>query len=259
LHKKIDLDLIEIENEGVCIRYSPMDHANITGTDENDLEEFATSLGEFMGILNASLKCKATFNKEIKEYKNLKVVETPNWAGVGAVRYVPDYLIDKLGEIEEHLKQKKSIDNEVEDKNKTNEVDLIDLEPEKKTSGHQISDTIEKYIKEINDINKKLAEKLQAQDGAFSLDESADGLCMIKFGMVDEHEALASLAVQVQNVGKEVEESSRFIETMSELVRLGIEKAKEDLQKENEQKLIQQVCYLFISFFLICFITFCID
>jgi len=246
LHKKIDLDLIEIENEGVCIRYSPMDHANIYGTDENDLEEFAKSLSELMSILNASLKCKATFNKEIKEFKNLKSVEAPKWAGVGAVRYVPDYLIDRLGEIEEHLKRKKSGNHEVE--HKTKEADLIDLEPEKSESAIQPpSDTIEKYIKEINDINKKLAEKLQVQDGAFSLDECSDGMCMIKFGMVDENEALASLAVQVQNVGKEVEESSRFIETMSELVRLGIEKANKDLQQENEQKLIQQVRH-FLSF-----------
>lgn len=251
LHKKIDLDLIEIENEGVCIRYSPMDHANIYGTDENDLEEFANSLSELMGILNASLKCKATFNKEIKEFKNLKAVEAPKWAGVGAVRYVPDYLIDRLGEIEDYLKRKKNGDHMTE--HKSNEVDLIDLEPEKKESANQSSDTIEKYIKEINDINKKLAEKLQAQDGAFSLDESTDGLCMIKFGMVDENEALASLAVQVQNVGKEVEESSRFIETMSELVRLGIEKANEDLQKENEQKLIQQVRHFRLFIYLILF------
>jgi hypothetical protein len=33
----------------------------------------------------------------------------------------------------------------------------------------------------------------------------------------------------------------KFIEKMSELIRQGIEKANEDLKKENDQKLMQQV------------------
>jgi hypothetical protein len=44
----------------------------------------------------------------------------------------------------------------------------------------------------------------------------------------------------VVTMGQEVEESSRFLETMTEIVKKGIEAATLDLQKENEERLWQE-------------------
>lgn len=51
LHKNIEFELIEIENEGICVRYSPLDHANIYGTNEQDLVFLSKSLEDIMVIL----------------------------------------------------------------------------------------------------------------------------------------------------------------------------------------------------------------
>lgn len=45
---KMEYELIKIENEGVCIRFCPVDHANILNTKLNDLKEFDKSLEKLM-------------------------------------------------------------------------------------------------------------------------------------------------------------------------------------------------------------------
>ena len=52
LHKSIEFDLIEIGNEGICIRYSPLEHANIHGTNENDIDSFKKSLEDIIDIMD---------------------------------------------------------------------------------------------------------------------------------------------------------------------------------------------------------------
>lgn len=50
LHRNIEFELIEIENEGICIRYSPLEHANILGTSEGDIKTFDKSLEDIIVI-----------------------------------------------------------------------------------------------------------------------------------------------------------------------------------------------------------------
>ena len=167
-------------------------------------------------------------------------VNVPKWAGVGAVRYIPDYLLDKLEEIktyqEKFLVQLSDKPDEQADTDEIKPLDdaitlnghdssLNETETSVETSAATKStpvalktpqieapvknDLLEKYIEEIKSINNALVEKLQAQDGAFSLGEASDNLVAVKFGMVNEIEDLKNLACQVQDVGKEVEESTR--------------------------------------------------
>lgn len=44
--------------------------------------------------------------KELQEFRNLVSVNVPKWAGVGAVRYIPEYLIDKKEQIEQYINLK---------------------------------------------------------------------------------------------------------------------------------------------------------
>lgn len=48
MHQNVELELIEIQNEGTCIRFCPIEHINVLGTDEKNLEAFADSLDEMI-------------------------------------------------------------------------------------------------------------------------------------------------------------------------------------------------------------------
>lgn len=137
--------------------------------------------------MDASIRCKTKFDKEIKEYKNLLPVKVLNWAGVGAVRYIPDYLIDKLGEIKDYFNKKSELNSA------------------------EIDSDLEKYANEINELNEKIIKKLQSQDNAFSAGEATDKYLAIQFGMLNDFDSLKRLFSEVDCVSKEVEESSRVI------------------------------------------------
>jgi hypothetical protein len=161
--------VIRIKDEGICIRYSPVEHANLMKTVDDDIQKFIKSFEDVLQILDASIKCKAIFEMKIALYPNLKSVNVKKWAGIGAVSYVPDSLVNKK---------------------------------------HLISES-EEFKLEVNKLNTELVKSLQSIDGAFSLGQTTEGLLGVKFGMVNEMEALDKLAIQVQKTGKNVEESSR--------------------------------------------------
>ncbi|XP_047107062.1 pyridoxal-dependent decarboxylase domain-containing protein 1 [Schistocerca piceifrons] len=93
---------------------------------------------------------------------------------------------------------------------------------------------------ELNKLNVSLVEQLRSTDAAFSLGEGPDGLACVRFGMVTAETDVEELLGLVVSFGQEVEESSRFLETMTEIVKKGIETATLDLQKENEERLWQE-------------------
>ncbi|XP_075230465.1 pyridoxal-dependent decarboxylase domain-containing protein 1 isoform X2 [Lycorma delicatula] len=92
---------------------------------------------------------------------------------------------------------------------------------------------------ELNRLNIQLVEKLRVTDAAFSLGEGTDGLACVRFGMVTAETDVAELLNLFQSVGQKEEESWKFIDTMAEVVKKGIEAATLDLQKESEEKLWQ--------------------
>ncbi|KYN15707.1 Pyridoxal-dependent decarboxylase domain-containing protein 1 [Trachymyrmex cornetzi] len=79
---------------------------------------------------------------------------------------------------------------------------------------------------ELNKLNTQLVETLRSTDAAFSLGEGADDVA-----------ELLSLVLQV---GQEVEASSKMMDTISEVVKRGIETAQTDLERENAEKLWQE-------------------
>ncbi|XP_076171031.1 pyridoxal-dependent decarboxylase domain-containing protein 1 [Ptiloglossa arizonensis] len=93
---------------------------------------------------------------------------------------------------------------------------------------------------ELNRLNTQLVEALRSRDAAFSLAEGADGLAYIRFGMVTQETDVAQLLSLVLRVGQEVEASSKLLDTISEVVKRGIEAAQTDLERENAEKLWQE-------------------
>lgn len=72
---------------------------------------------------------------------------------------------------------------------------------------------------ELNKLNSDLVDALRATDNAFSLGEGSDGLICVRFGMVTEETDVEELLDLVISVGRSVQENSRVLDTMSEIVK----------------------------------------
>ncbi|CAH0397732.1 unnamed protein product [Chilo suppressalis] len=95
-------------------------------------------------------------------------------------------------------------------------------------------------VDELNSLNRQLVETLRVTDGAFSCGEGEDGLACVRFGMVTADTDVDELLDLVVSAGKEVEESSRALTNMSEVVKKGIEAAQADLERESAERLWQE-------------------
>uniref|UniRef100_A0A182N0N8 Pyridoxal-dependent decarboxylase domain-containing protein 1 n=1 Tax=Anopheles dirus TaxID=7168 RepID=A0A182N0N8_9DIPT len=93
---------------------------------------------------------------------------------------------------------------------------------------------------ELNKLNTALVEALQATDSAFSHAESSDGLICVRFGMVTSETDVEELLELVVQTARVVQENSKILDTMSEILKKGIEAATMDLQREAEEKLWQE-------------------
>ncbi|XP_064478768.1 pyridoxal-dependent decarboxylase domain-containing protein 1-like isoform X2 [Ornithodoros turicata] len=89
---------------------------------------------------------------------------------------------------------------------------------------------------DVNRLNAELVAKLKHTDSAFSLGKAEDGSCCVRLGMVTDDLDVEELVGLVLSAGQELEESSKALETMSELVKQGIEEASRELQQENKEK-----------------------
>lgn len=206
-----------MENSGVVIRFSPFENHNGSQPTTEDIDTFVSCLEQQLVILQATVQQKEHFTKLIEESPVLRLVEMPDWAGLGGVRYAPEGW--------EQL--------------------LTDQAKE-----------------ELNNLNIALVDALRSTDSAFSLGEGIDGLVCVRFGMLTAQSDIEELINLVIRVGKSVEENSRVLDSMSEIVKkgkllyfseilrnrylydnfisIGIETATLDLQKENEDRLWQE-------------------
>lgn len=72
---------------------------------------------------------------------------------------------------------------------------------------------------ELNKLNTDLVDTLRSTDNAFSLGEGTDGLICVRFGMVTHDTDVEELLDLVISVGKSVQENSKVLDTMSEIVK----------------------------------------
>ncbi|GBP56172.1 Pyridoxal-dependent decarboxylase domain-containing protein 1 [Eumeta japonica] len=93
---------------------------------------------------------------------------------------------------------------------------------------------------ELDPLNRKLVDKLRTTDGAFSCGEGDDGLVCVRFGMVTAETDVEELLELVVSAGKDVEESSRALTSMTEVLKKGIEKAQADIERENAERMWQE-------------------
>uniref|UniRef100_A0A2H8TGC9 Pyridoxal-dependent decarboxylase domain-containing protein 1 n=1 Tax=Melanaphis sacchari TaxID=742174 RepID=A0A2H8TGC9_9HEMI len=192
------LELCEIESLGVVVTFSPFTVLNSLVT-EDDWETFSICLDQHIEILLATVDYKEKLTGLIANLPSLEYVEIDDWAGLGAVRYVPQLW---------------------------------------QSSDQQLA--TDQAKQDLNRLNVRIVQQLRSIDAAFSLGEGSDGLACVRFGMVTSDTDVAELLSLVQSTGRKEEESTKYIDSMAELVKKGIETATVDLQKETEEKIWQE-------------------
>lgn len=86
--EEIHMDIIDIDDSGYALRFSPYDCKSFPTVD--NLQKFLENLDQQLEILNATVDHKKTLNKIIEvSGGELQLVELPGWAGLGGVRYLP--------------------------------------------------------------------------------------------------------------------------------------------------------------------------
>ncbi|XP_062874851.1 pyridoxal-dependent decarboxylase domain-containing protein 1 [Trichomycterus rosablanca] len=81
------VDVVELEDEGACVRFSPLMTAAALGTQQEDVTVLVERLSDLIPVLSSTLRLRHDFREEVLQYSPLTYVDDPTWAGLGAVRY----------------------------------------------------------------------------------------------------------------------------------------------------------------------------
>uniref|UniRef100_A0A8D0DL07 Pyridoxal-dependent decarboxylase domain-containing protein 1 n=1 Tax=Salvator merianae TaxID=96440 RepID=A0A8D0DL07_SALMN len=187
------VDIVELEDEGTCVRFNPLMTSAVLGTEVQDVDQLVDCLKLKVPVLTCTLQLRDEFEQEVKRTVGLSYVEDLSWPGLGVVRYE--------------------------------------------------GQTEEKPEKEAEKINYGLLKKLNEleSDLLFSLGPEFGGeKNCIYIGMVTEDLDVSELVETIAAMGREIEENSRLLENMTEVVRKGIQEAQVQLQKANEEKLLEE-------------------
>ncbi|XP_035510073.1 pyridoxal-dependent decarboxylase domain-containing protein 1 [Morone saxatilis] len=192
------MDVVELEDEGTCVRFSPLLTAAVLGTQQGDVEDLVEKLSELVPVMSSTMSLRQDFREETHRHSpSLIYVEELSWPGLGAVRYEP---------------QAEGIDES-------------------------------RRKQELEKINTELLKKLQELDTdiIFSTGpEFGTQEDCIFVGMVTEDVDVSELVNTIATLGRDIEESGRLLENMTEVVRKGIMEAELQLQKANEEKLMEE-------------------
>ncbi|XP_006811830.2 putative pyridoxal-dependent decarboxylase domain-containing protein 2 [Saccoglossus kowalevskii] len=197
---KVRIDLIESDVEGVCLRFSPLQSVAYLCTKSEDVNQFIESLEKYVVQLNYTLKCRDIFQKEVDAKDSLSVVEVNGFGGIGAVQYIPHLWESRLDNLPDNGKS------------------------------------------EIDSLNYDLVSRLHSLEEAylFSVQKQTNGTLCVGVGVLTSHVEVEDLVEMIHTIGKEVEDSSKFLETMAEVIRKGIVTANEQLKKEEQDKLMEE-------------------
>ncbi|XP_030646509.1 pyridoxal-dependent decarboxylase domain-containing protein 1 isoform X2 [Chanos chanos] len=191
------VDVIELEDEGTCVRFNPLMTAAALGTQETDVTALVQKLAETVPTLSSTLRLRQDFREEVYHRANLTFAEDLSWPGLGAVRYEP-----RGTDLDESKRQQES---------------------------EKINSDLLKKLKELDtDLTFSTGPEFEAEQNC------------IYVGMATEDVDVAELVETIVSIGRDIEESGRLLENMTEIVRKGIQEAEQQLQKANEEKLIEE-------------------
>uniref|UniRef100_A0AAY4C5L7 Pyridoxal-dependent decarboxylase domain-containing protein 1 n=1 Tax=Denticeps clupeoides TaxID=299321 RepID=A0AAY4C5L7_9TELE len=195
--KLIGVDVVELEDEGTCVRFNPLMTAAVLGTQEADINAVVEKLTELVPLLSCTLRFKQDFREEVYQHPALTYIEDLNWPGLGVIRY--------------QLRSEYTDDS--------------------------------KRQQDLEKVNVELLKKLKEMDTDFSFSSgpefSPEKNC-IYVGIATDDLDVGALVETIASVGREIEESGKLLENMTEVVRKGIQEAELQLLKANEEKLMEE-------------------
>uniref|UniRef100_A0A8C6KVJ9 Pyridoxal-dependent decarboxylase domain-containing protein 1 n=1 Tax=Nothobranchius furzeri TaxID=105023 RepID=A0A8C6KVJ9_NOTFU len=84
------VDVVELEDEGTCVRFSPLLTAAALGTQLKDVEDLEEKIMELVHTMSSTISLRQDFREETHRHSpSLTYVENLSWPGLGAVRYEP--------------------------------------------------------------------------------------------------------------------------------------------------------------------------
>ncbi|XP_010795811.1 pyridoxal-dependent decarboxylase domain-containing protein 1-like, partial [Notothenia coriiceps] len=84
------VDVVELEDEGACVRFSPLLTAAVLGTQQENTEELVEKLSELVPAMCSTMSLRQDFREEVHRHSpSLAYREQLSWPGLGAVRYEP--------------------------------------------------------------------------------------------------------------------------------------------------------------------------
>uniref|UniRef100_A0A8D0GTW4 Pyridoxal-dependent decarboxylase domain-containing protein 1 n=1 Tax=Sphenodon punctatus TaxID=8508 RepID=A0A8D0GTW4_SPHPU len=191
------VDVVELEDEGTCVRFSPLMTSAVLGTEVQDVDQLVDCVKMKIPVLMCTLQLREEFEQEVRRPVGLSYIEDLSWPGLGVVRYNCNR------------------DGQNDDKQ--------EKEAEKINTG---------LLKKLNELESDLLFSLGPEFGG-------EKNC-IYIGMVTEDLDVSELVETIVAMGREIEESSRLLENMTEVVRKGIQEAQVQLQKANEERLLEE-------------------
>ncbi|CAJ1075372.1 LOW QUALITY PROTEIN: pyridoxal-dependent decarboxylase domain-containing protein 1 [Xyrichtys novacula] len=192
------VNVVELEDEGTCMSFSPLLTAADLGTQLEDIESLVEKLSELVRLMSSTTALRMDFRREIQQHTpTLTYVEDLGWPGLGSVRY---------------------------------ELQAVGMDESRRQQ-------------EVEKINTELLKKLQDLDTEIIFSTGPDSgkeKDCIFVGMVTEDVNVQELVEIIASFGREIEDSGRLLENMTEVVRKGILEAELQLQKDNEEKLMEE-------------------
>ena len=183
-----------------AIRFAPLDHA-LDNIETDDMQDFLNDLQNYTDILDATLSGRLNLSSLVSNYKNLSVVPVTNWAGVGAIRYVPEGI---------QLTDESSLDE---------------------ATRYQIESIQAELVRKLQRNDSAFSLGGTAEDSTEML--------FLRLGMIKKLDDIKILLQKIVVNGLEIEQSFKYVEDMAEKVKEGIEKVQQDLHQENLHLLAQ--------------------
>jgi hypothetical protein len=72
-----------------AFRFAPLEHL-FDGIEQSDMQSFVDDIQRYTDIVLATMTARKNLLSSVSKYENLISIPIPNWAGVGAVRYIPN-------------------------------------------------------------------------------------------------------------------------------------------------------------------------
>jgi hypothetical protein len=182
-----------------AIRFAPLEHL-LDSIDHTDMHLFIDDLQRYNDILIATMTARANLLSLVSKHENLVSIPMANWAGIGAVRYIPSTV--NRSEITE-------------------------------TSAYQINTIQAELARQLQTHDSAFSL------GGGGTNEN-DSMFYLRLGMIRKRDDLEILLQKIADAGQQTETSLKYVEDMAEKIKIGIEQVQKDLQNENLQLLAQE-------------------